>query len=104
MTPVTARDITGALRRIFPAPVRISARAETGPGSAGLFLVRLPSASASHIGGRGGLGEYLTRRLGASTGGRPVVVTGRREVRRRDCGRDVEFRVRIPPPPKGPTP
>ena len=90
----TAREITAHLRLLFPQ-VRLSTAADTGPGSEGLFRVKLPTASASHIGGSHGLETFLGRRLATTTAPEPVKVISRREVRRRDCGRDVEFFIRV---------
>jgi hypothetical protein len=89
---VTARDITAALRVLYPAPVRLSVRTDPDAPSMRLgrqFLVRMPSAPASHMGGERGVESWLGRRSGWP----PVRVTEHRVVRRRDCGKDIEFTV-----------
>jgi hypothetical protein len=91
----TAREITRVMRQLYPSPVRLSVRADTGPGSAGRFLLRVPRACDS-----GGmttrdwpwLADYLARHLGGQV---TVSVTRERFIKRRDCGKDVEFAVRI---------
>jgi hypothetical protein len=83
----TARDVTAAMRVLHPAPVRLSVRASETPG---WFRLRVPSACAVGLGGGGWLEGYLSRALGAS-----VSLNGHRSIARRDCGRDVEYIVRI---------
>jgi hypothetical protein len=89
----TARDITAILRLLYPAPVRLSVRADTGPGSAGRYLIRLPSSPAASL--EHGLAAYLGRHLATGIAPAEVKVVGKRVIRRRDCGRDVEFTVRV---------
>jgi hypothetical protein len=84
MAAITARDVTAAMRTLYPAPVRLAVRAD----GEGLFLLRLPSAPAYQVGAS--LAGYLGRRLGCQ-----VTVTTRRQIRRRDCGHDVEFAVHV---------
>lgn len=90
----TAREITAALRLLYPAPVRLSVRAVV-PGK---FRVRMPERPARDLDAgseRYSLASYLGRALSTSTAPVPVTVVGRRVIRRRDCGRDVEFAIRV---------
>jgi len=80
----TAKDITRVLRVLFPH-VLLSTRA-AGPGE---FRVKLPAASANimtHMVWNG----FMTERLGAV-----VTVTATRRFIRRDCGRAVEFTIKV---------
>lgn len=90
-TEITAQDITRAMRVLFPHPVRLSTRDISVTASE--FLLKLPSSPANVFTGSDGwtrLGEFLGRRLGC-----PVTVLSDRNVRRHDCGRDVEFALRV---------
>lgn len=89
----TAREVAAALRVLHPAPVRLSVRADRCAPTGSRFCARLPRAAG--IGYRDPaasrwLGAYLVRRLGA-----PVEVLYQREIRRRDCGRDVEYLITV---------
>jgi hypothetical protein len=85
----TARQVTTALRALWPAPVRLTV---TTAGDA--FLVALPATPAAQW--RNAAGSYawmegfLGRRLGA-----PVTIARNRVISRRDCSKDVEFRVTV---------
>ena len=84
-TVITARDITVALRDLFPVPVLLS----TSAAEAGVFLVRLPASPAASLDNEFGE-RMLARRLGCQ-----VKITGRRKFTRRDCGRGVEFTIQL---------
>lgn len=83
----TANDITKAVRILHPVPVRLSVRTDPGPGAHGRFLLRVPTACRFDL---AWLEGFLTRHLGPA-----VTVTGTRTVVRRDCGRDVEYALRV---------
>jgi hypothetical protein len=85
----TARDITRVIRTLHPAPVRLSVRDITCAGGPG-FLLRLPVAPAT-CHDPAWLEGYLTRHLGCLV----TVSREQREIRRRDCGRDVEFTLTL---------
>jgi hypothetical protein len=85
--PFAAREVTAALRGLFPN-VDMSSRALGG----GRVRVRLPVASANELGiGRSGAGHasaWLSRQLAT-----PVQITGGRTYQRRDWGLFAEFTV-----------
>lgn len=90
-TPVTARDMNKALRELWHRPVRLAVNDVSLPGKTTEFLIKLPSAAAASGPHGNGLRwtwleQYLTRHLR-----REVTVTRMRDIRRRDCGTDVEF-------------
>jgi hypothetical protein len=81
----TAADVTAAVRDLFPRPVRLSTRA----AGSGRFAVRLPGTPARSLNCAWGEG-FLGRRLGG-----PVTIVDTREIRRRDCGRDLELTLEV---------
>lgn len=86
---ITAREITAAMRELFPAPVRLSVRADhSATAMAGWFLLRLPRSAATPSADQ--LAGYLARHLHQQ-----VTVEGTRLVQRRDYGRDIEYSLRV---------
>ena len=91
MAPTTtARDVTAALRSLWPAPVRLSTT-----GNAPTFLVRLPSSPAASWRNAAGSYEWMEGFLSRHLGGQPVAIHRNRAVRCRDGGHDVEFAVTV---------
>lgn len=82
----TAREITAAVRELFPAPVRLSTRAAARPG---YFTVTMPAGPAASLASSWGEG-FMSRRLGQR-----VRVIWTRNIRRRDYGRDTEMTLRV---------
>jgi hypothetical protein len=79
-----ARDITAAVRTLFPAPVRVSTR----QAGAWTYLLRLPRGAGNQV-----TVDWLNSYLGRHLDG-PVAVTGCREVRRHDGGTNVEYTIK----------
>lgn len=89
---MTAREITRAIRVLYPRPIRVAVRRAGAPG---YFRVRLPSGPAASLKSAWGEG-FLTRRLG-----QPARILFTRDIRRRDCGRDVELILLAGDPARG---